>query len=599
MAKLEFYRQQVVPNLTAPSGAGIAEAGRSRGQAIQAVKQLTSTAADMFAELDAIKAEDAFNKIREQQTTLMTDPEQGFMSKKAGDAVSADFMRKYMDDFDRTIEETYSGLQNQRQRDLFRRRADAANTQYRSALRNHVLNETENYAKMTFEATNKNEAAAAAANYKDLPSVGLSLENTRNSAIAYANRAGLKGDTQIAFINASMAAVHDAVLTSAIGDNNFAYVKDYLKTFEKGGAREGQLPAARLAQIKQQIEVSDSRDKSLKLFFELSDKGGSFNSQLKELADMYRNDKITQQDYDFTKARIDQARVDANKIETDYKNNMSGRAQDWIISNPGVSIAQMPPELYSFAKKNGILSNLVTLKNSVENNIPPSGANELYTSLIILAADKPNEFVKGFDENMGDFRIRLTPNQFAKLEATRFSLGKAGTAEARRNTVINVAAQTVKSLKADITAAGIDTTPKEGSPQAQKLADFNAALIEQIELNSELRGGDPVTLSEARKIGLGLLKEGKLLDAGMFWGDKTIRTFEVTREMREEFEFIQNEYAEIPAGDRSRLSQKILANPDLAKKLGVKRSNDGTVFNPSLQRAIELAYQAELDGNSF
>jgi hypothetical protein len=106
-------------------------------------------------------------------------------------------------------------------------------------------------------------------------------------------------------------------------------------------------------------------------------------------------------------------------------------------------------------------------------------------------------------------------------------------------------------------------------------------------------------LSEARKIGLGLLKEGKLLDAGMFWGDKTIRTFEVTREMREEFEFIQNEYAEIPAGDRSRLSQKILANPDLAKKLGVKRSNDGTVFNPSLQRAIELAYQAELDGNSF
>ena len=56
MAKLEFYRQQVVPNLTPPSAAGIAEAGQTRGKAIQAFKQLTNTAADMFAELDAIKA---------------------------------------------------------------------------------------------------------------------------------------------------------------------------------------------------------------------------------------------------------------------------------------------------------------------------------------------------------------------------------------------------------------------------------------------------------------------------------------------------------------------------------------------------------------
>jgi hypothetical protein len=200
---------------------------------------------------------------------------------------------------------------------------------------------------------------------------------------------------------------------------------------------------------------------------------------------------------------------------------------------------------------------------------------------------------------MSDLRMRLTPNQFAKIEATRFSLGKAGTAEARRNTVINIAAKTVKSLNADIKAAGIDTTPKEGSPQARKLAEFNAALIEQIEMQSELRGGDPVTLSEARKIGLGLLKAGKLLDAGTFWGDKTIRTFEVTPEMREEFNFIQNEYDEIPVGDRSRLSQKILASPELSKQLGVKRFSDGTVSNPSLQRAIELAYQAELDGITF
>ena len=591
MAKLEFYRQQVVPNLTAPSGAGIAEAGRSRGQAIQAVKQLTSTAADMFAELDAIKAEDAFNKIREQQTTLMTDPEQGFMSKKAGDAVSADFMRKYMDDFDRTIEETYSGLQNQRQRDLFRRRADAANTQYRSALRNHVLNETESYNKQVFEGTVKNESATAAANYKDLPSVGLSLENARNSAIAYANRAGLKGDAQIAFINGSMAAVHDAVLSSAIGDNNFPYVKDYLKTFEKGGSREGELPAARVAQIKQQIETSDVRDQSLKLSIDLVGKGLSTKEQRAQVKDMYTSGKISAEVYDQTVIRINQEETRAKAAEADFNNSMSGQAQEWILTNPGKSVLDMPPRLYNWAKSKGQLD---TLNRFADNNGQVRGNSAEFTRLYVMGADDPTAFIKEFDSRSNELQTELSKTEYNSLLTRRGSIGKA---DLQGQQASKVAASTVKSLRNNLIAAGLDVTPKEGTPQAEQLANFEAQLIQAIEVKTQ-EAGRALTLNESRKIGLDLLREGRLIDAGSFWGDKGVRRFEATEADIQRYGFRYN-YEDIPPEDQKRLYRLIQTRPDLREQLGITLTPNKTITSADFARGIEVLYSAEVDGVNF
>jgi hypothetical protein len=591
MAKLEFYRQQVVPNLTAPSGAGIAEAGRSRGQAIQAVKQLTSTAADMFAELDAIKAEDAFNKIREQQTTLMTDPEQGFMSKKAGDAVSADFMRKYMGDFDRTIEETYSGLQNQRQRDLFRRRADAANTQYRSALRNHVLNETESYNKQVFEGTVKNESATAAANYKDLPSVGLSLENARNSAIAYANRAGLKGDAQIAFINGSMAAVHDAVLSSAIGDNNFPYVKDYLKTFEKGGSREGELPAARVAQIKQQIETSDVRDQSLKLSIDLVGKGLSTKEQRAQVKDMYTSGKISAEVYDQTVIRINQEEARAKAAEADFNNSMSGQAQEWILTNPGKSVLDMPPRLYNWAKSKGQLD---TLNRFADNNGQVRGNSAEFTRLYVMGADDPTAFIKEFDSRSNELQTELSKTEYNSLLTRRGSIGKA---DLQGQQASKVAASTVRSLRNNLIAAGLDITPKEGTPQAEQLANFEAQLIQAIEVKTQ-EAGRALTLNESRKIGLDLLREGRLIDAGSFWGDKGVRRFEATEADIQRYGFRYN-YEDIPPEDQKRLYRLIQTRPDLREQLGITLTPNKTITSADFARGIEVLYSAEVDGVNF
>jgi len=576
MAKLEFYRQQVAPNLVTPSGAGIAEAGRSTAQAIQAVQSLTDTAAQMFERLDTVKAEDAFNKLRETQTKLMMDPNEGFLSKKSADAVSADFMRKYVDDFDKSIEETASGLQNERQRDLFKRRAAAANAQYQSTLRNHVLNETDAYNKQTFEGVVKTESAAAATTYNDPASVALSLDRIRNNAVNYANSAGIKGDAQVALVNASLAEAHNSILAAAVGNNNFGFVKEYMKQFDKGGKYEGQLGAERTAQLKNSIETADTRDASLKLSLELADKKLSFSSQRKQLDDMYRAGKIT-------------ADV-AN--ETEFNNSMSGRAQEWILQNPGKPIVDMPPNLYNWAKGKGQLQ---TLSNFATNNGNVQGDDAEFTRLFVMSADDPTAFMREFDQNSESLRTVLSASQYNSLLTRR---GSAGKADLQGQQAAKVSAATIKSLRNNLISAGIDVTPKEGTPQATELANFESQLIQAIVAKTE-QEGRALTLNETRKIGLDLLREGRLINSGGFWsGDTKLRRFEATEADMQRYGFRYN-YADIPPEDQKRLYRIIQTRPDVRDSIGITLTPNKTITSDDFARGIEILYSAELDGVTF
>jgi len=591
MAKLEFYRQQVAPNLVTPSGAGIAEAGRSRAQAIQAVQSLTDTAAQMFERLDTVKAEDAFNKLRETQTKLMMDPNEGFLSKKSADAVSADFMRKYIDDFDKSIEEAASGLQNGRQRELFKRRAAAANAQYQSTLRNHVLNETDAYNKQTFEGVVKTESAAAATTYTDPASVELSLDRIRNNAVNYANSAGIKGDAQVALVNASLAEAHNSILAAAVGNNNFGFVKEYMKQFDKGDKYEGQIDAARAAQLKNSIETADTRDASLKLSLELADKKLSFSSQRKQLDDMYRAGKITADVRDQTLTRINnnETRVKANEAE--FNNSMSGQAQEWILQNPGKPIVDMPPNLYNWAKSKGQLQ---TLSNFATNNGNVQGDSAEFTRLFVMSADDPTSFMREFDQNNESLRTTLSATQYNSLLTRR---GSAGKADLQGQQAAKVASATIKSLRNNIISAGIDVTPKEGTPQAVELANFESQLIQAIAAKTE-EVGRALTLNETRKIGLDLLREGRLVGAGTFWGDKTVRRFEATEADIQRYGFRYN-YADIPPEDQKRLYRIIQTRPDVRNSLGITLTPNKTITSDDFARGIEILYSAELDGVTF
>ena len=104
MAKLEFYRQQVVPRIATPSARGLAAVESPLAQVAGSITQGATALAKLSADLDEMRVEDAYNTLRTKQTELMMNPETGFMSKRSADAVAPDFMSRYVTDFDKEVE---------------------------------------------------------------------------------------------------------------------------------------------------------------------------------------------------------------------------------------------------------------------------------------------------------------------------------------------------------------------------------------------------------------------------------------------------------------------------------------------------------------
>ena len=224
MAKLEFYRRQVVPRIATPSTRGLAAVGAQAIETAEAVARGAQAFGQLSADLDQLRVEDAFNRLRDRQTDLMMNPETGFSSKRASDAVAPDFMTRYSGDFDKAIEQVAAELPSTRQQDLFRRRAGMAKAEFDDSLMRHVLRETEQYRDTVYEGAVKTETNVAALNWRDQAKVNDSIARIAANTALWADRKGITGDALLAAQMDNVDQIHAAVVNSALdaGDVEFA-----------------------------------------------------------------------------------------------------------------------------------------------------------------------------------------------------------------------------------------------------------------------------------------------------------------------------------------------------------------------------------------
>lgn len=224
MAKLEFYRRQVVPRIATPSTRGLAAVGTQAIETAEAVARGAQAFGQLSADLDQLRVEDAFNRLRDRQTDLMMNPETGFSSKRASDAVAPDFMTRYSGDFDKAIEQVAAELPSARQQDLFRRRAGMAKAEFDDSLMRHVLRETEQYRDNVYEGAVKTETNVAALNWRDQAKVNDSIARIAANTALWADRKGITGDALLAAQMDNVDQIHAAVVNSALdaGDVEFA-----------------------------------------------------------------------------------------------------------------------------------------------------------------------------------------------------------------------------------------------------------------------------------------------------------------------------------------------------------------------------------------
>jgi hypothetical protein len=228
MAKLEFYRQQVVPRISTPSARGLAAVGTQAAETAEAVARGAQAFGQLAADLDQLRVEDAYNQLRDRQTDLMMNPETGFSSKRAGDAVDPTFIQRYSGDFDKAIDEIANGLPNGRQQDLFRRRAGMAKAEYSDSLMRHVLRETDQYRDNVYKGAVATETNQAALNWRDPAKIADSIGRIAANTALWADRAGITGDALMAAQMDNLATLHSVVVNAALDNGDVEYAAKYL-----------------------------------------------------------------------------------------------------------------------------------------------------------------------------------------------------------------------------------------------------------------------------------------------------------------------------------------------------------------------------------
>jgi len=176
---------------------------------------------------DAIRAEDAYSKLREKQLDLTVGEQNGFTRARAANATKPGFYRDYDQRFKDAAKAIDEGLDNDEQRQKFRLRAQASALQYRENLLQHIAREGDVYAKEVFDGTIKTETRLATAEWQNPRSVDAALMRIGASVDEAAKRFGWAKEYTDAQRQQAFGAVHSAVIGQALASHDFKYAKEW------------------------------------------------------------------------------------------------------------------------------------------------------------------------------------------------------------------------------------------------------------------------------------------------------------------------------------------------------------------------------------
>ncbi len=216
------------------TGEAVVQLGRTLGQVGRDIYQMAD---QKKREDDKIRAEDAFNELRQKQLDL-TIGEAGFTNKKGADAVNDQIFKDYQTQFEQAISTIEEKLPNIEQKQLFRSRADIASLQFKEDQIRHFTAERNNYAKEVFGNTLILEQNEAAQRWNDPSGINLSMERIKGVINAEAQRDKWSDEKRQAAIKAEEAKVHAGVIEQALAAESVDYAKSWYtqnkKAFDAG-----------------------------------------------------------------------------------------------------------------------------------------------------------------------------------------------------------------------------------------------------------------------------------------------------------------------------------------------------------------------------
>lgn len=536
----------------------------------QAGDQITKAALDMQAEVNQSRINDAMNQAIRARTDLQVQALQlqgrNALERPDGKPLTDEFGEK----LDKSVSDIADGLGNDEQKRVFGQATRELRNQFYGSLSTHMLQQQRAFQKETQGATIQTATNQAALLWGDA-----SMREQSRGAIAatvdeMAKTEGWDDKIKQAKLTEFMSPMHLGVMKGMLSGG----VADQADAYYKANSADMTVPARAMAQdmLKGQVALQKAQ-----AFADQALAGG-----------MSMPDALAQAREKFTGEEEERT---VAEVKTRFAEREAGRAQvakevsrsAWSVLMEKGSMGAIPPDTMAALRKDApeeerqmrdwLEAKWRRAKADAEGKSFDAGFDKFY-SLRRMAMDDPQAFSS---LDLRKFEPYLAKSQLTNLVDIQSGIAKG---DAKAMDSQRVIKQTLEMIKPEVAAIGIDLTPKEGTPEAKKTAEFMGTLTQALDDATRSKGA-PLTGDEARRIGMTMVQQGVLQGSGVFGVFQTKRYgYEIATKGQPGENYVAKRFGDIPPTVRDKLA----AEYRQAKGLGTR------ALTAEDEAAIERAY---------
>lgn len=518
MPRIPVYTQETVQVAPIPSSrmnvptptAPIQNAGLSQGLA-----SLASVAMKAQDEADSMRAEEAFNRLREAQNQLGYGDgkdEKGAFNVKAGNVFNRGedapaFKDEYMTKFDERAQAIFDGLSNNSQKTKFFQIAGRARTEFDGALSRHEAQQGEAYRESVYKGVLEIEREHIAQNFKDPDSVAQSIERVKANTKMYASGQGLAADQQEMAVKEAVSGMHMMVLSRMLqGDSTKGIAADptgakayYQEQVKLGAIAESTEAAGKMRGL---IETGEREVRAIssvdKLWAEMGPKGDTASVNLDRMDAKLRAEYGTDTDG----LKVARAELKERASQFDYsvrqrESSTSGDIFKQVLDGKSLSEIRKSPAFRGLdgAKQISMIS---TIEN-YNNRNGEGDAMDKYAKYWAVSSN-PVKLNTMTDAEIFAMTPQIGGNLVKQLLKEKQTLGKS------EDKVIDATVD-ADMFGALLRQAGLEDKPKAGSKDDDIKGDIKYRAEKIIDAEQRANGGKPLTRDRKEQIVKSLLVE--------------------------------------------------------------------------------------------
>ena len=582
-----FDVQRANAEQTQRTGEALGNAGATLGRVATEMQGRANKAMqDAQDQADQVRVQDAVNQARIRMQTLTYDPQVGYQAQKGLNALKRESGKALPEEYGEKLQSAFTeltdGLDNDRQKALFRNTAGQLGVQFQGSAQSHMLSEFTGYKASVQDASIDLAGQDALRDWSDPAKVAAAAATVKAATVEKFRVLGMQGAPTDAALLATMSKLHSDVAFTAIDAGNAAYARGYVANLG-----DGEVTAQAREKIGKALEVAESKERVQVFADEVM---GKNLSRLDAVAEARK--KFAGKDEDEAVREVHQRFNEIDVAGAQAVKDLTRGAWSAVMGT-----GRLPPTLVAELRSKApeeerqireyLDAKMRRAKADAEGK--QTDGFDTYYGLVRMATDEPAKFA---ELDLRKVAPLLGKSQLNSLVGMQSGINKG---EAKAMETGRVVKQTLATIRSEVLAVGIDLSPKEGTPAAKETAKFMGALTMALD-DATREKGKPLTPDEANRIGMSMVREGVEQGSGVFGffqNKKLGYQIATDPNIAPGSSFVTRAYADIPPTARDALLG------ELFPKGSPKGMYGAQTVSAEDKRKIERAYQRGVDAGRF